>query len=95
MIKTVVDCGQLSLANGEVSYSFNTAYNSVATYSCNDGYRLLVLTQGLVQRVVIGLAVHRPVLVSIMNTSVTQLCRDRVQNDLWRWRMILSFNNSG
>ena len=38
MIKAVVDCGQLSLANGEVSYSFNTEYNSVATYSCNDSY---------------------------------------------------------
>ena len=41
MIKAVVDCGELSLANGEVSYSFNTAYNSVATYSCNDSYRLV------------------------------------------------------
>ena len=38
MIIAVVDCGQLSLANGEVSYSFNTEYNSVATYSCNDSY---------------------------------------------------------
>ena len=27
--------------NGQVSYSYGTAYNSVATYSCNTGYDLI------------------------------------------------------
>ena len=38
---TVVDCGELSLTNGKVSYRHSTAYSSVATYSCNAGYDLI------------------------------------------------------
>ena len=41
VIKTVVDCGELSLTNGKVSYRHSTAYNSAATYSCNAGYDLI------------------------------------------------------
>ena len=41
MSVTVVDCGSLPRpANGAVSLT-NTTYNSVATYSCNDGYNLM------------------------------------------------------
>ena len=37
----MVDCGELSVTNGRVFYSHCTAYNSVATYSCNAGYDLI------------------------------------------------------
>ena len=41
MSVTVVDCGNLmDPANGAVSLT-TTTYNSVATYSCNDGYTLV------------------------------------------------------
>ena len=41
MFVTVVDCGSLTdPANGAVSLT-NTTYNSVATYSCNNGYNLV------------------------------------------------------
>ena len=36
----MVDCGELDIANGKVSYTLNTAYNSEATYSCDEGYTL-------------------------------------------------------
>ena len=38
----MVDCGDLfGPANGDVSLSSGTTFNSVATYSCSDGYNLV------------------------------------------------------
>ena len=38
----VIDCGTLTeIEHRRVSLSFNTAYNSMATYSCDDGYTLV------------------------------------------------------
>ena len=36
----MVNCGELDITNGRVSYTFNTAYNSEANYSCDEGYTL-------------------------------------------------------
>ena len=38
---TVVDCGVLSVTNGQVNTSSGTTYNQVATYSCDTGYNLV------------------------------------------------------
>ena len=41
-ISAAVDCGSLAdPANGDVSLSSGTTFNSVATYSCSDGYNLV------------------------------------------------------
>ena len=40
-VSTAVDCGPLpNLDNGQVDTSSGTAFGSVATFSCNTGYRL-------------------------------------------------------
>ena len=40
-ISTAVDCGPLpNPTNGEVDTSSGTTFGSVATFSCNTGYRL-------------------------------------------------------
>ncbi len=39
-IITAVDCGPLTVTNGQISTSSGTTFMNTATYTCDDGYTL-------------------------------------------------------
>ena len=63
---TDVDCGSLTdPVNGAISLT-GTAFNSTATYSCNDGYNLVGVPPEHVWLVVCGLVMLQHAQVAIM-----------------------------
>ena len=36
----ILDCGGVTISNGQVTFIASTEYNAVATLTCNDGYNL-------------------------------------------------------